>query len=448
MRCRILALLLLADVAVACSCSHLTECDLVKRPVIFIGKVIGGGVESVREDPWYTASRSVRFEVIEAFRGLAKGTKFVNVATPLLPGMCSPNPYRPGRTYLVTPRGVITNFEDGICFTGRDIADVSDQIDYLRRHLKNPRQTLIRGQVAGAPRSDSDLVDFMLGTGEAKPLPDAKVLTITNGKTYSTTTNSQGRFELAVPGPGRYLVHTSLKPYPAQTARIDIPSGSTCTVRDFGLTSHSSISGNLLDDQGQILKHREVGLIDLDRPPTAPASRFTFQTAYTEQPDGSYRFENVPLGRYILASNPDGPHSDGYKPVPLETTFYPNASSPAAAKIIEINNAGMRLVKMDLVVGQSVAFRSVTVKFRYADGSPMRTAAIDITGEPLESGGIPWQPTLHFSKGQTEATFQVPVNRKIRISVRDRYRRELGATYESIHEPGSTPIVQEFTIVP
>ena len=41
-----------------------------------------------------------------------------------------------------------------------------------------------------------------------------------------------------------------------------------------------------------------------------------------------------------------------------------------------------------------------------------------------------------------------PVNRQLKIEVRDAYGRDLKGTYSSLHEPGSAPITQEFVVIP
>lgn len=76
----------------------------------------------------------------------------------------------------------------------------------------------------------------------------------------------------------------------------------------------------------------------------------------------------------------------------------------------------------------------------------MTTAAIRVLGEPIEPGGIPWLANGFLSKDRTEARFQAPANRPLRISVFDSYRRELPKSYESTHPPGVGPILQEFVI--
>ncbi len=198
--------------------------------------------------------------------------------------------------------------------------------------------------------------------------------------------------------------------------------------------------------RGQPLEHAKVGLIDLDRTPGEEPTWASFRTAYPEQPGGSFLFRNVPLGRYLLVFNPDGPQAGGFQPFPLESTYYPNGAGRAQAQTIEINRAGMRLVGKDVIAGPPVSFRAVTVKVRFPDGSPMTTATVEVIGEPLEPSGISWRDRGYISKEHTETRFQVPANRKVRISVRDWYRRDLKKTYQSTHLPGLTPVTQEFVV--
>lgn len=76
----------------------------------------------------------------------------------------------------------------------------------------------------------------------------------------------------------------------------------------------------------------------------------------------------------------------------------------------------------------------------------MTTATIRVLGEPTEPGGIPWLAHGFLSEDRTEARFRAPVNRTLRVSVFDTYRRELPKSYESTHAPGDSPISQEFVI--
>src|SRR5258708_20143292 len=99
----------------ACSCRHLTVCELIHRPIVFIGEVIEGGVD-LKDDPWQSSPSHVRFKVLENFRGLPASTRTVDVEVSLWAGMCSPNPYYPGRPYLVVPGERDGKLSDGISF--------------------------------------------------------------------------------------------------------------------------------------------------------------------------------------------------------------------------------------------------------------------------------------------------------------------------------------------
>jgi len=435
-----------ANIATACSCSFLSMCELAREaPVIFIGKVIEGGVQSLREDPWHSNSRHVRLEVIEILRGLPDSTKFVDVQTMPTMGMCSPNPYSSGRTYLVAPSGAAGSWSDGGCFSGRDIEHIGKDIELLRAQLKRrgPKRYSILGRVAAVERNDSGLVDYLLQSDSGKLLSGVGVWTRVEGNTYSGSTDAEGRYEIAVPKAGPYTIHASLAPYHPVEELVNLP-GAGCTFQDLGLVSGSSISGKVWDRRGQPLKGASVGLIDIDHPVKEERMQ-PLRTAYTEGPDSSFQFQNVPLGRYLLVFNPNGPDATGSAPFPFESTYYPNGVQRAKAEAIEVNDASRNLSGKDIIIGTPVEFRTVIVTARFPDGIPMKTASIEITGDPVEPDG-----TTFFRRDlpsrDLEASFQVPVNRKFRIQVKDWHGRILSKTYESTHGPGSTTVTREFVI--
>jgi hypothetical protein len=55
----------------------------------------------------------------------------------------------------------------------------------------------------------------------------------------------------------------------------------------------------------------------------------------TGEPDHSFVFKDVPLGRYLLEFNPDGPQSGQLGAQSYETTFYSQGTSRQHAKTIE-----------------------------------------------------------------------------------------------------------------
>jgi len=431
--------------AISCECARQTICDSLRSPTIFIGEVIDGGISSIQEDPWHSNVDHVRFKVLENFRGLPAGTQTVDLQVMALPGMCAPNPYYRGRKYLVIPGKADGKFVDGPCFSGRDVEKASEEVREVRQYFAGTMPTNVHGQVA--IDKDPSSVQYHLAVGETQPLAGVVVSTFSGGKPYSTMTDSNGRYSLSLPTGGNYQLRASLKPYVPQDAEISVPRRG-CAEQDFGMEIDNTISGRVWDVRGQPLKGANVGLIDLDRPSRSDRHAW-FNQKYTEAPDLTYTFENVPLGRYLLVFNPDGPQPKDRFDLPLESTYYPLGSSRAKAQIVEIKSGGVHLSGMDLIASEPVQFRDVTVQVRFPDGTPMNTAQVRCVGQPLQPGDFPWilEKSLILGKNGL-LQFQAPANRKLQLEVKDSFGRDLKASYTSTHEPGSTPITQEFVVTP
>ena len=435
----------------ACECRHLTVCELIQLPTIFIGEVVDGGVASVRDDPWYSNVDHVRFKVIESFRGLPPGTQTVDVQLTPTAGMCAPIPYYSGRRYLVAPSKRDGKFSDSVCFQGRDVEAAVDDVRQVRDYFAGKMPMNVHGQVAVARHSD--LVDFLLSMGETKPLRGVTISTTRNGQTFSAVTDADGKYTLALPAPGDYKVRATLNPYvfsPEEGERLEIsvpPQG--CAIKNVGMTVDNTIAGSVRDENGQPIKNAKVGLIDLDRPQSDTDRHPWFSDAYTEQAGMTFLFKSVPIGRYLLVFNPDGPRSGTLFDQPLESTYYPLNSTRANARTVEIKSGGVHLTGMDLIAGKRAEFRQVAVKVRFPDGTPMKTAEIRCTALPREDAGFPCTvQRTPLEREDGSAKFLAPADRNLQIEVKDAYGRNLGKTYTSTHEPGTTAVMQEFVVTP
>lgn len=444
----LVALLLSAQLAAACSCFRMTECHWSGEPVIFIGRVVSGGVDTLRIDPWHMPATTVRFEVIEPLRGLAPHEKFVDLETLPVAGWCAWNPYFPGRTYLVAPQTKDGKRVDGGCFSGREVRWEEDTIRYLRRYLKNPGLS-IRGRIGAVAEQAGQLSYHHFEYGGNRILAGVRVWTTAGGKRISTITDAEGRYELPVPEPGNYTVEADLAPYRPVKTEVGVPRAGGCNVLDIGFVSNSSISGSVRDPGGRPVKSGEVALIDLDPASSRQPVWGWFRWKKINPPDeGRFRFKDVPLGRYQVVFNPEGPHRRGSDSDPRESTYYPNGAALAQARTIEINATGMHVNGIELTAGPEVALRRVSVEVRFTDGTPMTAANIRIEGEAIEPRGRPWFTERQTWKDGTSELFHVPANRRLLISVTDWYGRELNKVYQSTHLPASTPIHQRFMIDP
>lgn len=432
----------------ACECRLLTICELIQQRTVFVGEVIDGGITSIREDPWYASVYHVRFKVIENYRGLPRGTQTVDLDLLPLGGMCAPIPYHLGKRYLVAPSKRDGLFSDGPCFQGRDVEKFAELVSQVRDYFKGKMPINVQGKVAAA--RDSSLVDFPLQSGEAKPLVGVTISTSREREAYSTMTRADGRYTLAVPDSGVYEICASLGPYSSEPVQVTVPNRG-CAIQDFGLKVDNTITGAVLDEEGNRVSSARVGLIDLDHLPSKAESHVWFDDAYVER-DMLFTFVNVPVGRYLLVFNPDGPRP-GRLPSDqrFESTYYPLRSARADAKTIEVKSNGVHLTGMDLVVGRRVEFRRVVVRVNFPDGAQMKTAEIVCIGLPAQEGDFLWvkRDFVSLSKASDGSVeFLAPANRALRLEVRDAYGRALKRSYTSTHEPGLTTITQEFVVTP
>lgn len=233
----------------------LPVCYTVERmPVIFIGEVIDGGIAALTDDPWYSDIRHARFKVIEAFRGLPPRTQTVDVTLHLLPGMCSPIPYHLGKRYLVTPAQQDGVLFDGVCFSGEDVDTAADKVRYVRDYFAGKMPANVQGRAATSRDTDPGLVDYLAMTGETKLLEGVRVTaTRTRGSAeYSAVTDSNGKYFLALPGPGSYFVQALLAPYKTQPSRVISVSEHGCVIQDLAFQVDNTIAGKVLNAKDNI----------------------------------------------------------------------------------------------------------------------------------------------------------------------------------------------------
>jgi hypothetical protein len=427
----------------ACSCIELGFDALVQNRVIFIGEVIEGGIQSTREDPWYSESTHVRFRVLERFRGVKADTETLDmqVAPPF--GMCSPNPYHLGKRYLVVPGELNGKLFDGICFTGRDVDRAADLVQDVREYFAGSKPAKIEGQAA---IGRSGLIDFLLYMGEARPAEGARIIAVQGRRTYSTTADARGRYKLLLPSGGKYTVRAEMPLHQAEDPVVIEIKDKGSAVIDFAFSINNTISGRVLDPEGHPVRSARVGLIDIDHEQPKGAHPW-LDDAYMEN-HGLFEFKNVPMGRYLLVFNPEGPQTGSEFKLPFESTYYPLVSSRADAKIIPVNSDNVHWTGMDIIIGKRVEFREAIVTVKYPDGQTMRTADVHFTGLPLQPGQDVWAQRRPFLSTMDSVRLFVPADRTIRIEVKDAYGRDLGAIHSSTHEAGEAPIRQDFVIQP
>jgi len=432
----------------ACDCMQLTVCEILQRPTLFIGQVVEGGL-TLREDPWFASARTVRFKVLTAFRGLPPRAETVDVQIMPSMGLCGPNPFYEGKTYLVVPWSLEGRLTDGMCSSSRDVQASSDDVRQVREYFAGNMRPHIQGKVAAA--RESSLVDFLLRFNETISLSGARVSASRGAATVSTVTDTLGRYTLPVHGSGEYRIRANLTHYSGVAETVTVPVRG-CAVQDLAMRIDNTITGRVFDEHGIPMNNGRVGLVDLDRAPVNPQGHAWFNEAYVESTGAAtYTFRNVPIGRYLVMFNPDGPRWD---PLTIdqafESSYYPAGNTKSAARTVEIKSNGNHLTGIDLHTGNPVAPRTVEVRVRFPDGTPMTTARIQCVGAPLSPGEPPWELNGNLTTKQADGKvrFSAPANRVLRLEVSDEYGRNLKKAYTSTHQPGTTPITEEFVVTP
>jgi hypothetical protein len=217
--------------------------------------------------------------------------------------------------------------------------------------------------------------------GLARPVPafalGARINVTGPSGTVTVTTDSSGVYELDDLAPGDYTV--KLVSIDDQAARFWESDGKPVQVHlndggivenGFWLLWNGSIEGHVKDDAGNPA-YAELILVNTDdRFPVR--GRYSFQMSAK---DGSYRFREVPPGRYIVKLNPEGPHDRS----PYDLQYYPEGVSRQSAKVFDLA-AGQKAEGADFQVSR-LKKRRIQVRVIFADGTPGAGAHVSVAYE-------------------------------------------------------------------
>lgn len=432
--------------AFGCECTGFSVCSVIQRETVFVGEVIEGGVDSLREDPWHARSRVIRFRILENFRGLAKASPTVDVMVLSPGGMCSPVPYRQGRRYLVSPRRVDGQLTEQGCYSGVELKRLGPDLEVVREYFSGKMPTHLRGRVFAS--REPGVLSYVDEDMQASP--GVRVVAKSGKSSHSIVTGADGRYRLKVPA-GVYQLNARRASYPLVEAQrqVTLAKGG-CAEVDLGIVTGSTISGRVLDADGKPLPGSRAGLIawrdrtwDASTWRTSPAVYVA--SAATE--DGRFRFADVPLGDYLLVFNPDGPQAVRDADRSRARTYYPAGSSWANAKPIKVRSPGVRLTGLDLVAGPPVEQRTVSVRAEFPDGQHYGNAVVHCVGYAAAGGDLPIAKRDILGDDR-ESTFTMPADRRIEITITDWHGRDMKAEYRRVHPPGAAPIVEKFVIQP
>jgi len=451
MRILLIALFAAAE-ANACSCRMPDIFELLQAKTLFIGEVIDGGIVSVRDDPWYADVTSARLSVVKSFRGIPKALKTVDIKLRPSNGMCAPLPYHLGRRYLVAMNTGYSELYDNGCSSSVDVEDTPEDVEVVRQHFSKSRPGYIAGMVVGSDDPDATLkgnpFDFP-DTRSGRVLSGVTISATRNGKTYNTLSDQSGDYRLAVPEAGIYQVLATYKLHTSKRIAVAVSLDQPVR-RNFAMQVSSTISGRLLGRNNQPVLNAKVGLVDLDRLKAEPGKLPWLEIATSSSSDGSFQFRYVPVGRYLLVSNPNGPQVTRMGENPGERSYYSGRPDTSKPQVLEVTFDGVHLAGVDVKQGKPSILRPVNVRVEFPDGVGMKSAEVKCTALPTESDQLPVVLDVFYSNDKHDGTFdfQVPADRKLEIEIKDIYLRTKKVYFKSEHEPGTAPIKLKYVVTP
>ena len=179
------------------------------------------------------------------------------------------------------------------------------------------------------------------------------------------TTDQDGNYQITNIPPGNYQVSPMAPTYVvadlvwsrARGKTLLLAAGEDVQGIDFSLVRGGVIAGRVTDaDGGPVIEERltivpedQANLRGQMSPPVVAGA---FQT----DDRGMYRIYGIPAGRYKISvgvANEDVSTSMRFGRVVYKRTFYPDATDPDAAKVVEIHE-GTEATNIDITVGRSL----------------------------------------------------------------------------------------------
>lgn len=201
-------------------------------------------------------------------------------------------------------------------------------------------------------------------------------------KTFSTKTDSDGRYRFSSVPKGQHVVSPRAAAYVVPMGGVLIRAGKDVAIGeneqlegiDFDLTRGGVVTGKITDHTGRPIIQQRVTLRKLGANNRA-TSFFTpnFEMHQTDD-RGVYRLFGLPVGRYLLSvgeAKNDGSITVGRVGGYLPLTYYPGTPNEAEAKVIEVTEGG-ELTDVDIKAGKPE--KTYEVRGRIVDGT---------TGTPL-----------------------------------------------------------------
>ncbi|MBC8031893.1 MAG: hypothetical protein H7Z16_17555 [Pyrinomonadaceae bacterium] len=334
----------------------------------------------------------VRFAVSESFRG-ASG-RLIEAITGNGGGDCG-YPFKVGNSYLVyayrNPKD--NRLYAGICSRTRPLPEAGEDLEYIRNLAKAEAGATISGVVNRYQRVKADVSYQPLA-----PASGIRVIVEGNGRSVESVTDSSGQYRVTGLPSGKYKVRLTVPDglwiYAAERG-IEVQDKG-CAVVGFTLETNTSLSGKVIDENGEPAAKIRVDLV----PPDQINQRYqrNHLSAYTDE-KGRFVFRSIPPANYLLGIRLSRLAEPTFA---YPRTFHPGTSDPTQAAVIAITE-GQTLEGYDLQLPGKLDPRTIEGSVVWPDGKPVPNANLcfeeveHAEGSSCHAGDAKVTPDGHFS---------------------------------------------------
>lgn len=399
----LLATMLAAEPVWGCSCFQMeTPCSVLGgTAVVFVADVKVDSGEGIGKGP-------AKVVVVEALQNVPKDLKEVEIAT--MAGTSCYRRLQAGKRYVII---TTSSFSIGTCNESFELAGNEHLLTAMRNRLQGGGPSLV-GVVLKRPGfywrerdSGGAVVELQRGAELYSTIADGE-------SRYSITRISPGRYQLRVRKngfspdeefnngwTGEWVLNAqtrSWEPFRDSPGEVEIRANS-CRIRNLALWTAGNLQGTVRNLGGATLAGIKVEAFALDQ--KGKREGFPSRSAVSG-PDGRYRIEALPPGRYVVGINA---HASG------DYSVYP-ATLYASGKPVSVPESTTTL-GVDLVVPSARKPAQLRVQILTKDGKPAAGVWVTLASE----AGSPRWTSGRPSDGQGQILAPVYVGERYLVKV-------------------------------
>jgi len=229
----------------------------------------------------------------------------------------------------------------------------------------------VSGRITIHGKGAAGIVVSIRNSNFSRQLAPAPKATTDQDGNYRITDIPAGNYQVSPLAPA-YVAPDLFSP-PAGGKTLLLGEGEDVQGIDFSLVRGGVITGKVTDADGQPVIEELLTIVPQEQAnPRGQMSPLSMAGGFQTDDRGIYRIYGIPAGRYkVSVGVADDGRAENVRPVMYKRTFYPDASDPVDAGVIEVTE-GTETKNVDITVGRSLP--SFAASGKVVDGE---------TGQPV-----------------------------------------------------------------